>query len=636
MLLTRDKASCDHADGHVCTACRRWKSGREPPPQASENDLIETPPGGVATADELFEPLVVEYADEDDLIGDDPTDWTPREVRRHEFKILCKNLEKLARTLPQLPVEDQAAAQKLFDEAERVGCELNLAAFYRSCWPYLDTAPYKHNWHIDATAAQAEKLITGETRRLIVNQPPRTGKSNLLSVVLPLWIWIQSEKGPLSGPQVKFLCASYGQSLSLKHSGDMRKIMESAWFLKHWGHRFKMREDRNAVGFFENTAGGYRISTSVGAGLTGQGGDFIIIDDPHNTQDVVSEAERTAAINWYTQSLSTRLNDPMTGAMLLVMQRQHEDDLTGYLMANEVEMWESFVLRMRYESNPFLEYDPRGYDEDGELLEDLTIAEGMLLWPARVPENEVKKLEKTLGTYGTAGQLQQRPQPKGGGILKEEFWGLYPPKGTEDRWIRDGKLVWPNVEYIIASLDGAYTEKEENDPSALTIWGVWYDDAGLPRIIAMHAWEDFLTINKLVMRVGNNCRKFDIDVLIIEDKASGHSAAQEIVRLFGGAEWTTMLVPVRGDKVARAISVQGIFEEGIVMAPDTEWAQLLIERCAQFPKGKRKDLVDSTTQAIRWLRDNGLIQNKMERQAAIQAALPRPGETLDEAPPYDC
>jgi predicted phage terminase large subunit-like protein len=564
--------------------------------------------------------------DIDDLVDEttflEEEELTPREERKIEFRNTIERLYKLQKILHLLEPEDRAAALELFDSAERVACELSLATFFKMAWPHMDTAEYKHNWHIDVIADAAEKLITGESRRLIVNQPPRTGKSNLLAVALPAWIWAQSEKGPLSGPQVKFMFGSYGQALSYNHSALCRNLIMSNWYQHHWGHRYKLKEDRNAIGFFENDKGGARIATSVGAALTGLGADFIGIDDPHNTQDVVSQADRDMAWNWYSQSVSTRLNDPKTGVMLLVMQRQHEDDLTGKMLNEEADLWDHVVFRMRYEENPSLPYDIR--TEEGELL-----------WEERIPEVEVLKLERTLGTYGTAGQLQQRPQPKGGGIIKADFWGLYPPKGQEEDFKKDGVVCWPPFEFLVASLDGAYTEKEENDPSALTIWGLWWDKLGVPRVIAVHAWEEFLSINKLVMRVGNNCRKFKIDVLLIEAKASGISAAQEIQRLFGNSDWTTVLCPVKGDKVARAISVQGIFEDGTVLAPDREWAQLLIDRCASFPKGKRKDLVDSTTQALRWMRDNGMIKRREERLLEQVAALPRPGDSVAEAPPYD-
>ena len=596
---------------------RLYKYAPKPPVKpAKEEDLVEITPD--------YELVETPPAAEEDLLDDaDPTEMSPREVARHVFRTkTMPRLRKLADNLKRLEAEDREVAMKLFDAAEKTWCELSLAAFYKCVWPYLDPAPYKHNWHIDATAEQAEKLITGETRRLIVNQPPRTGKSSLLSVVFPLWVWIQPTRGPMSGPQVKFLCASYGQSLSLKHSGDMRKIIQSGWFQKHWGHRFKLLDDRNAVGMFENTAGGYRMSTSVGAGLTGQGGDFLLVDDPHNTQDVTSAADRNAVIGWYTQSLSTRMNDPKTGVILLVMQRQHEEDLTGYLMENEGDMWEHFVLRMRYEGNPYLPYDPR--TEEGELL-----------WPDRVPEDEVLKLERTLGTFGAVGQLQQRPEPKGGGLIKVTDWQMFPPAGREEEWKKDGVVCWPPMEFIVASCDLAYTEKQENDFSALTIWGLWHDLGGAPKIVTMYAWQDRLSFNPLVTRIGNNCRKFKPDVLLIEAKAAGISAAQEIQRVYGAAEWSTVLVTPKGDKVSRAISVQGLFEEGLIYAPDRTWAQMLIDTCASFPKGAHDDLVDSATQALRWMRDNGIIKRREEHRTDVFNAVARPGEANLDLPPYD-
>lgn len=550
------------------------------------------------------------------------SDLSPRELKKIELAKTIAAMRKIAPNLVRLSPEKQAAYQQLLDQVEKLGCELSLAAFFKRAWPSFDTSPYKHNWHIDVIAKEAEKLVTGETRRLIVNVPPRTGKSSLLSVALVAWIWAQSEKGPMSGPQVSFMCASYGQSLSFSHSILCRNLILSPWYQKHWGKTFAMKEDRNAVGFFENDKGGYRIATSVGAGLTGLGASAIIIDDPANTVDVVSEAERQSVINWYSQSLSTRLNDPKTGVMVTVMQRQHESDLTGYILDTEPEMWSHLVLRMRFESNPPLDYDIR--TEEGELL-----------WPARVPEDEVLKLEKTLGSWGAASQLQQRPSPKGGGIIRPEHWKLFPPEGQEEVWKKDGIICWPPFEFIVASADLAFTEKQENDFSAFTIWGMWYDMTGSPKITAVHAWQDRLSFNPLVMRIGNNCRKFKPDVLLIEAKASGISAAQEIQRVFGSGDWSTILINPKGDKVSRAIAVQGLFEEGLIYAPDRTWAQLLIDTCASFPKGKHDDLVDSTTMALRYLRDNGLIRRRDEQASYVFESIPKSGDVQNDLPPYD-
>lgn len=577
-----------------------------------------------------------DLVDESDLIDED--EETPRERKRRQLAEALPRLNQLVPLIPKMATVDRLKAMKMIEDAEKLGCELSFATFFKCAWRHLDPAEYVDNWHIHEIADAAERIVTGECRRLIVNQPPRTSKSTLLAVAFPAWVWIQSEKGPLSGPQVQFMYASYAQALSFKHSADCRKLILSGWFQKHWGDRFKLVEDRNAIGHFENTKGGCRIATSVGAAVTGFGADIIGIDDPSNTQDITSEAERQSVINWYTQSLSTRLNNPKTGAMLLVQQRQHREDLTGYLLDNEPEMWENRVFKMRYESNPFLDYDPRGYDEEGNVLEGdaLRAAEGALLWPERTPEDEVAKLEKTLGSFGAAGQLQQRPMTKGGGYIRDEHWQVFPPEDQKQDWVKDGIQCWPPFEFVLASADLALSEKDTADYSALTIWGLWHDKTGAPKISLVHAWHDRLSFNPMITRIGNNCRKFKPDVLLIEAKAAGISAAQEIQRVYGSAEWTTQLINPRGDKVSRVIAIQGLFEEKLISAPDKVWAQLVIDECSDFPAGKHDDLVDSMSQALLYFRMQGLIKRRDEYKREVFEAIPRPGDpALTDALPYD-
>ena len=575
-----------------------------------------------------------DLVDESDLVDEEET---PRQRKRRQLSDALPRLKRLAARLPDLEPAERTIALKMFDDAEKLGCELNFATFFKCAWRHLDPADFQDNWHIHEIAAAAERIVTGECRRMIVNQPPRTSKSTLLAVAFPAWVWIQSEKGPLSGPHVQFMYASYGQALSFNHSALCRKLILSPWFQKHWSNRFRLLDDRNAIGYFENDNGGCRIATSVGAAVTGFGADVIGIDDPANTQDVNSAADRQAVINWYTQSLSTRLNNPKTGAMLLVQQRQHREDLTGYLLDNEPEMWEHRVFRMRYESNPFLEYDPRGYDEDGDMLagDAMKEAEGSLLWPERIPEDEVAKLEKTLGSFGAAGQLQQRPMTKGGGYIRDEHWQVFPPPDQAQDWVKDGVQCWPPFEFVLASADLALSEKDTADYSAMTIWGLWHDKTGAPKILLMHAWHDRLSFNPMITRIGNNCRKFKPDVLLIEAKAAGISAAQEIQRVYGSAGWTTQLVNPRGDKVSRVIAIQGLFEEKLIGAPDKAWAQLVIDECSDFPAGKNDDLVDSTSQALLYLRTQGLIKRREEYKQQVFESVPRPGEELANTLPYD-
>lgn len=234
-------------------------------------------------------------------------------------------------------------------------------------------------------------------------------------------------------------------------------------------------------------------------------------------------------------------------------------------------------------------------------------------------EEIVYGLETTTGNYvvwglasSNSGQYQQRPSPRGGSILRDEWWKL---------WDQD---ELPRPEFILASLDSAYTEKEENDPSAMTYWGVFRDDIGNPKLILLWAWEARLPINELVQKVIDTCTRdrrdvdgprFKVDKLLIEAKASGISVSQEIRRIvgFSGKFGIELINPTKqGDKVARAHSIVHLFSDGMVYAPDRKWADKVIEQASTFPKGSHDDLVDSTTMALRYLRDMGFVLRNEE------------------------
>ena len=233
----------------------------------------------------------------------------------------------------------------------------------------------------------------------------------------------------------------------------------------------------------------------------------------------------------------------------------------------------------------------------------------------------MKRLEKQLGPYGAAGQLQQRPEPKGGGILKRDYWM---------DWERE---TYPQVDYVLASIDTAFTENEENDPSAMTVWGIFLNQHEVPCVILMNAWTERLELNDLVHKIGKTAKKFKIDHMLVENKASGISVAQELRRIFSYEDWGIQIMdPGRQDKVARAYSVQPVLSEGcelkdgvihrtgpgIVYAPMAfSWADMVITQCASFPKGKHDDIVDTVTQALRFLRTTGMISRGEERTAEL-------------------
>jgi len=533
-------------------------------------------------------------------------------------------------------------------ELDRADCEDSLYEFLKGAWRHIDASAFTDGWPIEAVAEHLQAVADGEIKRLIINIPPRCAKSSLTSVAFPAWVWAQPWTTATSGPGVQFLHASYAQQLALRDSVKCRRLIDSPWYQERWGDRFRLTDDQNTKTRFDNDKNGSRLSTSVGSALTGEGGSIIVVDDPNAAQEAFSEATIQNTIEWWDSALSTRLNDPKTGAFIVIQQRLSEEDLTGHIMSKNAGEWTHLCLPMRYEWNRHSHtqigwHDPRGMAEDGTPLIEVTSdgervpvsvdaqlelekREGLLLWPERFGEREVKILEGQLGPWSAAGQLQQRPEPKGGGIIKREWWMP---------WDNNN---YPSMDLIIACLDTAYTAKTENDPSALTIWGVFSGDVvaqnmksfggaenrtfaeSHPRVMLMHAWQGRFELHNLVTKVAESCRKYKVDTLLIENKAAGHSVAQEIRRLYNFEKFGVHLVDPKGqDKIARLYSVQHIFAENIVYAPNMSWAEMVITQVGQFPKGKHDDLVDTVSMAIKHLRDIGVLIRGSEWAAESEA-----------------
>nr|MBP9778392.1 hypothetical protein [Rickettsiaceae bacterium] len=204
----------------------------------------------------------------------------------------------------------------------------SLYEFFKAAWPYIEgNMPYVDSWHIRAIAEHLEAVYARQIKKLIINVPPRTGKTNLISVAFPAWVWIHN-------PSERFLTVSCVNSLSLEHAQKNRALLESNWYQDNWGYRFPLLKDQNVKSFFQNTKTGYRQSTSVVSKTVGKGGSIIIIDDPNDPGDL-SEVKRENVINWWTQRMSTRSNNPANDCRIVVQQRTHENDLTGYIRKND-------------------------------------------------------------------------------------------------------------------------------------------------------------------------------------------------------------------------------------------------------------------------------------------------------------
>lgn len=447
--------------------------------------------------------------------------------------------------------------------------------------------------------------------------------SLLTNVFWPAWEW-----GPMGKPHLRYVTFSYASSLTERDNGRFRDLLRSADFQELWGSRFKLTEEGKIK--VANNKTGWKLASSVGGVGTGERGDRVLLDDPHNVKDAESEVVRTETVRWFRESMSNRLNDMEKSAIVIIMQRVHEDDVSGAILAAGMD-YSHLMLPMHYDASRHCSTDIGWSDprqDDGELA-----------WPERFSPAVVERMGNDLGPYATAGQYEQSPVPRGGGIFLREWWQLWDSP--------DGKF--PVFELLLASLDSAFTEKEQNDPSGLTVWGLFTDSAtGRRRIMLVHAWRKHLQFSgpRIAMEPGENpalyrqrtmstwgliewvadtCRRFKVDKLLIEAKASGISAAQELRNRYNREDWSVQLCQVSGDKVARALGVQATFAQLLVYAPARDWAEMTIDECAVFPKGKYKDLTDSTTQAIKYLRDTGMANTDEETHAAeMEGVMHRP------------
>jgi predicted phage terminase large subunit-like protein len=559
-----------------------------------------------------------------------------------------------------LPVLNLDGLQYDVDEAllelERIELEESLYAFTVAAWPHIDSAPFAHGpFALQAVCEHLEACSYGYIPNLLINIPPRCSKSTIVGVMFPAWIWAQREKTFLRGPGVQFLCSGYALNLSQQDSVKCRNLIKSEWYQKRWGDRFKIAADQDTKLRFQNNKNGIRNAISVDSATTGLGGNYLIGDDLNNAREANSESILKTAMDWWDQAFYNRLNSsrPGQGCRIVVAQRLNEEDISGHILEKQVGSWTHLCLPMRYEPDRSFStvLVPSWATDDGEEIQwkDPRTEPGELLWPERFGDDQVKLLEQTMGPYASAGQLQQRPEPIGGGIIKREWWGLW----SDEKY--------PPMDYVLASLDTAYTAKQENDPSAMTIWGVFSKsaaskashyvsrsgkmqdalemldafDEGIqiktmsdalnggdsPAAMLMYAWQDHMEFPDLINQVIKLCKQFKVDMLLVENKAAGITLGQEIRRSFASENFGLILEdPKNLDKVARLYAVQHIFSEGMVYAPDRVYTEMVINQVSVFPKGKHDDLVDTVSQAIKFLRDRGMLSRSTEWMEQVNEA----------------
>ena len=267
------------------------------------------------------------------------------------------------------------------DAATVLACQKSLMVFVDEFWNVIESQPFVRNWHHDLIAEHVEAVSAGQIENLLINIPPGCTKSLMVCVMWPCWEWVRD-------PSLRWFFASYHQHLATRDSTKCRKLLESPKFQRWWGKRILFASDQNQKTYYETTVGGYRLATSIGGHATGEHMDRIVVDDPHDVEQSLSDTQRKQATDWWDLTMSTR-GVSRRVRRVIVMQRLHTDDLTGHILETESDQWEHICLPMRAEAKRMKTTVLGGFDPRKK--------EGELLFPKLFSEGDVKKLEASWG-----------------------------------------------------------------------------------------------------------------------------------------------------------------------------------------------------------------------------------------------
>jgi predicted phage terminase large subunit-like protein len=460
-------------------------------------------------------------------------------------------------------------------------------------WPVLEPATeFVDNWHIGAICEHLEAVAMGQIKRLIINMPFRMLKSTIVSQAFPAWEWA-------SKPSTQYLTSSYAADIATRDAVACRRIIESEIYRRAWGHVFSMTSDQNVKTYYENNKRGHRIITSTDGRGTGLGGNRLIVDDPISAKEADSEPARASAIEWWKGTMSTRMNNPKEDAIILVHQRLHSEDTTGYVLANETEIaWDHLILPMRFEkkyrkttSLGFI--DPRKKEDE-------------LLMPQRLDEATVKGMSIALGSYHTDAQLQQRPGSRGGIIFDRANWRFY--------------KALPTLRDKVISVDCSFKDTKSSDFVAIHVWGL-NAQAKADKYLVYRVCER-LGFGATVQAIRAVKAKYpDTIAILIEDKANGPAVIESLQKEVAGV----LPINPEGGKVPRAYAMQPEHEAGNIWVPDPTvdtGIEAFLSQAGNFPNVKNDDEVDAMTQAVNWYRKRsqsmGLVEYMKEQAEAAR------------------
>lgn len=466
------------------------------------------------------------------------------------------------RLLAELEHLESLKGQKLAQE--------KFLEFVRQMWPSF-IAGRHHAKMADAF----ERVARGECKRLIINMPPRHTKSEFASFLLPSWFL-----GKYPGKKV--IQTSHTAELAVGFGRKVRNLVDTEAFHKIFPD-LTLQADSKAAGRWNTSKGGDYFAIGVGGAVTGKGADLLIIDDPHSEQEAalaeINPDIYDKTYEWYTSGPRQRLQPG--GAIIIVMTRWSKRDLTAQVLKAAAQ---------------------RGGDEWEVIEFPAILPSGNPLWPQFWPMEELEVLKEELPNAKWMAQYQQNPTSDTSAIIKREWW---------QTWEKEDP---PQCDFILMAWDTAFEASQRADYSACTTWGVFYkaDETGVEQanIILLNAFRERMEFPRLKQSAIEQYQDWEPDSIIIEKKASGAPLIYEMRAMGIPVQEFT---PTRGnDKITRLNAISDIFASGRVWAPNTHWAEEVIEEVAAFPSGDHDDYVDSTSLALMRFRKGGYIGTTLD------------------------
>jgi predicted phage terminase large subunit-like protein len=500
---------------------------------------------------------------------------------------------------------------------------LTLSEFVAAAWEHVDPKPLVWNWHLDFICFHLEAVLRGPTgvipglcpytgkpwkwvQNLLMNVPPGTSKSLVVSVFAPAWMWLWK-------PAWRAIFSSANDTVSNRDSVKCRMLIESDWYQKTFAPKWKLSDDQNAKTLFANTSRGYRRATTTERKVTGERADALFIDDPHDANDL-TKTSITNVRNWYTDAYANRVSQPETSVRVCIMQRLHEEDLSELLLS----------LGFAHVCLP-MEYEPEGPGAVETFLgcRDPRTQEAEILFPWLYPPvvlygeggtkdaptgGEVKRLR---GSY--AGQMQQRPVAAAGNKFQREWWRFWCRDGKQHERPKGSTMAPPKVllltadfDEVIVSVDCAFKDNPENDYVVILVLGRIGADKFVLDVRREHL--SFTATKKALLKTRSdwpNAYK-----IIVEDKANGTAVIDDLKSLISGIVGFT---PGPGDsKEARAVVAEAQCESGNIYLPEgAPWLQAWVDEFASFPKGRNDDQVDALSQALIDMADEELHTTRL-------------------------